>query len=53
LPDEQVRTAIEHVLALWRRLGSARQVLAELVAEGCTCRGARSGSDGVRWVRAG
>src|SRR3954466_7183760 len=32
--DEQVRHAIERVFALWRRLGSARQVVLELVAEG-------------------
>ncbi len=32
--DEQVRHAIERVHCLWRRLGSARQVVAELVAEG-------------------
>ena len=34
--DEQVRSAIENVFVLWRRLGSARQVLTELVAEGST-----------------
>src|SRR5688572_21228868 len=33
-PDEQVRHAIERVFVLWRRLGSARQVVFELVAEG-------------------
>jgi DNA invertase Pin-like site-specific DNA recombinase len=32
--DEQVRHAIERVFCLWRRLGSARQVVAELLAEG-------------------
>src|SRR3954447_10130585 len=31
--DEQVRAAIERVFALWRRLGSARQIVAELLAE--------------------
>jgi hypothetical protein len=51
-PDEQVRTAIEHVFALWRRLGSARQVLAELVAEGCTLPRRTVGERRVRWVRA-
>src|SRR3982751_5636299 len=33
-PDEQVRHAIERVFVLWRRLGSARQVVLELVGEG-------------------
>src|SRR3954469_25518254 len=33
-PDEQVRHAIERVFVLWRRLGSARQVVFELIAEG-------------------
>src|ERR671937_3175377 len=33
-PDEQVRHAIERVVVLWRRLGSARQVVMELIAEG-------------------
>jgi Recombinase zinc beta ribbon domain len=33
-PDERVRHAIERVFVLWRRLGSARQVLMELIAEG-------------------
>src|SRR5438046_972894 len=33
-PDEQVRQAIERVFSLWRRLGSARQLVLELVAEG-------------------
>jgi hypothetical protein len=51
-PDEQVRTAIEHVFALWRRLGPARQVLAELVAEGCTLPRRTVGERRVRWVRA-
>src|ERR687895_2928705 len=30
--DEQVRAAIEHVFATWRRCGSARQTVAELAA---------------------
>jgi excisionase family DNA binding protein len=51
-PDEQVRTAIEHVFALWRRLGSARQVLAELVSEGCMLPRRTVGERRVRWVRA-
>ncbi|MGO9496676.1 MAG: recombinase family protein, partial [Solirubrobacteraceae bacterium] len=33
-PDEQVRHAIDRVFALWRALGSARQVALELIAEG-------------------
>src|ERR671924_1670896 len=32
--DEQVRHAIERVFELWRRLGSARQVMREPIAEG-------------------
>ena len=32
--DEQVRHAIERVFELWRRAGSARQVVGELIAEG-------------------
>ena len=32
--DEQVRAAIAHVFSLWRRLGSARQVVSELIAAG-------------------
>jgi len=51
-PDEQVRAAIEHVFALWRRLGSARQVLTELVAEGCMLPRRTVGERRVRWVRA-
>jgi DNA invertase Pin-like site-specific DNA recombinase len=49
--DEQVRAAIEHVFALWRRLGSARQVLTELVAEGCALPRRRPGERRVRWER--
>ena len=33
-PDEQVRHAIERVFTLWRRLGSARQVVMELARRG-------------------
>jgi hypothetical protein len=33
-PDEQVRAALERGFVLWRRLGSARQVVVELIAEG-------------------
>lgn len=47
--DEQVRHAIERVFTLWRRQGSARQVVMELIDEGRSCRAGRSvsaGSDG-------
>jgi DNA invertase Pin-like site-specific DNA recombinase len=49
--DEQVRSAIAHVFALWRRLGSGRQVLTELVAEGCALPRRRLGERRVRWER--
>jgi DNA invertase Pin-like site-specific DNA recombinase len=51
-PDEQVRHAIERVFVLWRRLGSARQVVAELVAEGQKLPRRRVGQRRVRWARA-
>ncbi len=50
--DEQVRHAIERVHCLWRRLGSARQVVAELVAEGQRLPRRTVGSRRVRWARA-
>jgi len=50
--DEQVRHAIERVLCLWRRLGSARQVVSELVAEGQRLPRRTVGQRRVRWVRA-
>ena len=50
--DEQVRHAIERVLCLWRRLGSARQVVMELVAEGERLPRRTVGQRRVRWVRA-
>jgi excisionase family DNA binding protein len=50
--DEQVRHAIERVLSLWRRLGSARQVVMELVAEGQRLPRRTVGQRRVRWVRA-
>jgi DNA invertase Pin-like site-specific DNA recombinase len=49
--DQQVRSAIEHVFTLWRRLGSARQVLTELVADGCVLPRRKVGERRVRWVR--
>jgi excisionase family DNA binding protein len=51
-PDEQVRHAIERVFVLWRRLGSARQVVTELVAEGQKLPRRTVGQRRVRWARA-
>ena len=51
-PDEQVRHAIERVFTLWRRLGSARQVVMELVAEGQKLPRRTVGQPRVRWARA-
>jgi excisionase family DNA binding protein len=48
--DEQVRHAIERVLCLWRRLGSARQVVTELVSEGQRLPRRTVGQRRVRWV---
>ena len=50
--DEQVRHAIERVLGLWRRLGSARQVVAELIAQGRRLPRRTAGSHRVRWEKA-
>jgi excisionase family DNA binding protein len=50
--DEQVRHAIERVIGLWRRLGSARQVVTELVGEGQRLPRRTVGQRRVRWVRA-
>jgi hypothetical protein len=50
--DEQVRDAIDRVFRLWRRLGSARQVAGELVAEGQRLPRRTVGQRRVRWVRA-
>jgi excisionase family DNA binding protein len=50
--DEEVRHAIERVFGLWRRLGSARQVVAELVGEGQRLPRRTVGQRRVRWVRA-
>ena len=49
--DEQVRHAIGRVFELWRRCGSARQIVGELVAEGQLLR-RRPGEQRVRWARA-
>lgn len=48
-PDEQVRAAIEHVYALWRRCGSARQVVALLGGEGLRLPRRHVGERRVRW----
>jgi len=48
--DEQVRHAIERVVCLWRRLGSARQVVTELVSEGQRLPRRTVGQRRVRWV---
>src|SRR5512132_3740508 len=50
--DEQVRHAIERVFVLWRRLGSARQVVMELIAEGQQLPRRTVGQRRIRWARA-
>jgi DNA invertase Pin-like site-specific DNA recombinase len=50
-PDEQVRHAIERVFVLWRRLGSARQVVFELIAEGQQLPRRTVGQRRIRWTR--
>lgn len=49
--DEQVRHAIERVFVLWRRLGSARQVVMELAGEEQVLPRRSVGQRRVRWVR--
>ena len=49
--DEQVRHAIERVFVLWRRLGSARQVVFELIAEGQQLPRRTVGQRRIRWAR--
>src|SRR3954447_9757774 len=51
-PDEQVRQAIERVFVLWRRLGSARQIVLELVGEGQLLPRRTVGQRRIRWARA-
>lgn len=51
-PDEQVRHAIERVFVLWRRLGSARQVVMELAGEEQALPRRSVGQRRVRWARA-
>jgi DNA invertase Pin-like site-specific DNA recombinase len=50
--DEQVRHAIERVFWLWQRLGSARQVVIELIAEGQALPRRTVGQRRIRWARA-
>src|SRR3954454_12615514 len=50
--DEQVRHAIGRVFVLWPRLGSARQVVAELISEGQRLPRRTVGSRRVRWAPA-
>lgn len=49
--DEQVRHAIARVFVLWRRLGSARQVVFELIAEGQQLPRRTVGQRRIRWAR--
>ena len=51
-PDEQVRHAIERVFVLWRRVGSARQVVMELLGEGQQLPRRTVGQRRIRWARA-
>src|SRR3954447_14383348 len=50
--DEQVRHAIERVFTLWRRLGSARQIVRELIAEDQKLPRRTVGQRRIRWARA-
>jgi len=50
--DEQVRHAIERLYALWQQLGSARQVVGELLAEGQLLPRRRGGERRIRWAPA-
>jgi len=51
-PDEQVRHAIERVFVLWRRVGSARQVVMELIDEDQKLPRRTVGQRRIRWARA-
>ena len=51
-PDEQVGHAIERVFVLWRRVGSARQVVMELIDEGQQLPRRTVGQRRIRWARA-
>jgi DNA invertase Pin-like site-specific DNA recombinase len=50
--DEQVRHAIDRVFELWRRLGTARQIVGELIADGQKLPRRRVGERRVRWTAA-
>jgi DNA invertase Pin-like site-specific DNA recombinase len=50
--DEQVRHAIDRVFGLWQRLGSARQVVRELLAEGQQLPRRSVGERRIRWAPA-
>jgi excisionase family DNA binding protein len=50
-PDEQARHAIERVFTLWRLIGSARQVVMELLAEGQQLPRRTVGQRRIRWAR--
>jgi DNA invertase Pin-like site-specific DNA recombinase len=50
--DEQVRHAIDRVFCLWQRLGSARQVVRELLAEGQRLPRRHVGAGRIRWAPA-
>jgi excisionase family DNA binding protein len=50
--DEQVRHAIERVFELWRRLGTARQIVGEMLADGQKLPRRRVGERRVRWATA-
>src|SRR6266540_5458454 len=49
--DEQVRAAIARVFSLWWRLGSARQVVSELIAAGERLPRRTVGERRIRWAR--
>jgi DNA invertase Pin-like site-specific DNA recombinase len=49
--DEQVRRAIERVFVLWQRVGSARQVVMELIDEGQQLPRRTVGQRRIRWAR--
>jgi len=50
--DEQVRHAIERVFILWQRVGSARQVVMELIDEGQKLPRRTVGQRRIRWAQA-
>jgi hypothetical protein len=47
--DEQVRGAIEHVYATWRRCASTRQVVSELAGDGRLLPRRTVGERRIRW----